>query len=226
MSYSSVYAINKQGDVVYVGAARNNHAYAPHAWDVIAKKTGFGDFPWNDKAKLAKFWPLFNSGKLSERDNLVLGSTYDRVWVARENLGALAAALRSFYEEHSWIEMDPSKPWRTERTQVAETMLGVAKLLDEVAKDETHRGACFNLCSANENPWVVRYGEMNKTEQAAFLAATGLVEQPPSEEGEADELQYEHRPYNFDQDVGKKRIYGGEPFELFDVEGYKRSEEG
>lgn len=202
MSYCTVYAIVANGDVVEAGEARNNHGFAPLFWDIVGNRHGFGGFPWADKKRQAEFWTLWRSGKLSERDDIIMGATFDNVWVARENIPRLSRALREFYDEHC-------------RDKVA-TMLDVAKILDEVAADATNRGACFNLCSANSNPWVVGFSEMDNVEKAAFLRTE--FGRDPSVEEMCEFMEgndYEGRPFNFDLDVGKKRVWGRDPLELF-----------
>lgn len=219
MSYVTVYAIDGQGDVLHWGEAHNNHAFAPHVWDVIARANGFKDgFPWSEappRAEEKRFWRLFNSGTLSERDNIVLGATYDRVYIARANLGRVAAAIREFYDETSTM---PDK-YRGGTYKIASTMSDTADLLVEIAADGKFRGACFNMCSANCNPWVVRWDKYSAEEKRAARAECDA--------DKADDLLDEERPFNFDRDPGRKILApGGDPWELFDREAYARDSDG
>lgn len=253
MSYCTVYVIDAAGDVGFMGRAQNNHGFAPHVWSVLAKKSGLPDPFMAKDEEQKRFWGLFNSGKLSERDNLVLGATYDRVYIAKANLRKVADAIRSFYEEHSWVEPDPTKPWLSrERYQIVGTMMGVATILDKIAADETSLGACFNLCSANENPWLVSWSEFTQEEKTKEIAAwreanVTVTEghfQYVGDNGHAYEVRngpsnpdlnpedleaygppnFEPRPFNFKTDIGKKRVHGGDPWEILDVAGYAASE--
>ena len=206
MSYCTVYAIEANGDVVNVGEASNNHAFAPWAWDVIAKKSGFGRFPWGDEERMKEFWKLCGSGKLSERDDVVLRLTFDNVWVRRENVRATASALVEFFVEHG--------------SGIAPTMRGVADLMAEAVEEAGCRGVCFNLCSANANPWVVYYLDMDDDEKRDFRR--GRIGEGPTEEEICEfmeEVEGECRPFNFDRDVGKKRVWKLDPRELFEPKG-------
>ena len=217
VSYCTIYAIDAAGDVLYAGTAKNNHGFAPHVWAVLAKKHAIRGPLFGGDEDQGRFWRLFNSGQLSERDNIVLGATYDRVFIARVNVHRVVDALRSFYEENSWVTSHDGY-----RYQVVETMLGVARVLDEVAGDVTCRGVCFNLCSANQNPWLVEWYTLTETERAETIAqwrAEGGQDsdEDPEDVEENGPADFEARPFNFDRDLGKKRVLSGEPWELFDA---------
>ncbi len=137
----------------------------------------------------------------------------------REHIAQLAEAVRSFYSE---LPVPPppkpelvgsaaqALPWLIKMGPQVPTLVAMADLFDALLVDEPDaRGMCFNLCSANSNPWVIRWSKLTEEErQAAIKDDPELIVEEAQEEYE--------RPYNFDRDVGLKRIYGDEPCEVVD----------
>lgn len=96
MSYVTVYAIRKTGEVERIGEARNGHGYTPCVWQHFARKYNCSTHACLllDEAGLEKVWKLFQpeGATLDRLDNILLGSTLDRVWIKKERLTLLFEA--------------------------------------------------------------------------------------------------------------------------------------
>jgi hypothetical protein len=86
-------------------------------------------------------WP---SPRMSHTENVLLGSTFDNVWVARDALPELIKGWERFLDQY----IQPHK--LDERAAV-----GIIAALREVLGGPSNRGVAFNMCSANESPWDV-----------------------------------------------------------------------
>lgn len=143
MSYVEVFAVDKDGDVLSFAEARNNHGYAPIVWDALGSKYGYcvDRFGYGRNSGIDRMWKEWPSPRMTPAERLLLGSTFDFVWIKREHLPALADALDAFYEEHA-------KP-----KNIAATTRECARILREIFADESNIGAAFNQCSAVRAFW-------------------------------------------------------------------------
>jgi hypothetical protein len=138
MSYVEIFAVHADGKVVTFGHARNNHAYTPVVWEVLGKKYGFlrGGYLLMDPG-IADLWRALGTGKLTPDEDLLLGSTFDRVWIRRDALESLVRVLREFYETHI-------------KGKYAETVKEAADTIERMTQEIPDlRGVAFNQCSAN-----------------------------------------------------------------------------
>lgn len=149
MSYVAIYMVDESGDVRSYGEAHNNHGYAPMVWQYLTVQYGLHptgkpydlEPVWNYKP----LWGLFNrKERLSPSDRLLLASTFDAVWIKREDLPPLVEALRAFDECY----IQPNRLVRTmhRSAEVIET------LLEEFPSTI---GAAFDQCSASQSFWKV-----------------------------------------------------------------------
>lgn len=144
MSYTGVHKISADGTVKNVGDVRNSSGWCMHIWRSLAAD-------YSVPVRMFEYeplWEMFGKSPMSERDSIVLGATFDAVWVKHENLSRLIAALESFWTSHStMVDMDG----RT--VGVVATIPGVVSLLKDIASDATARGACFYATSTTDDPW-------------------------------------------------------------------------
>lgn len=192
MSCVEIYAINRDGDVVDFGEARNSHGYAPHIWEVLSQKLCGTSFPWSSKD--VPVWKKFRDPSVSENERIVLGATYDAVWIKRENIPRLVTALEAFWEKHATIypqETRPSMFSTPVPVAVYRTIPALIEILVKIAADDKYRGVCFNATSVNGNPWRVR------------------------EPQEGEDYDDDPRAFNFDKDT--QDTNGNEPWELFEA---------
>lgn len=145
MSYVRLFKILPNGDTQVYGEARNNHGFAPLIWEWLGKK--YNKIPpdayLHGEGVLEQTWAMFGKGELERWENILLGASFDRVWVKRELIPELVDALRRFYQEYV-----------TPRNYV-ETTLQIADLLGKLLQDPEARGVAFNPCSACEPFWRV-----------------------------------------------------------------------
>lgn len=148
MSYVTIYGIDSEGDVERYGEAKNNHGYAPLVWQYLTVQ--YGIHPTGKPYDLTPMWnyqPLWDmekAGKLERLDALLLGSTYDRVWVRRALVPELIEGMRAFHKRY----VVPNN--------FVETISEAADRLTEwLAGNPDDRGVAFNMCSADSSFWEV-----------------------------------------------------------------------
>lgn len=153
MSYVSIFAVRKDGLVQSVGTAGNNHGFAPLVWDYLVAKykipaaNTFG-LLMLDTTALLTLWAMFypeGNGPLDALDNILLGATFDRVWIKTERLPLLFEAIERFNNEYVL-------PKRLVQTAI-NCLPVIRKALEE---DPELAGICFNMCSANADYWYKR----------------------------------------------------------------------
>lgn len=172
MSYVTIYKVLENGDVVEHAEGSNNHTFAPLVWDFFLAKygygTGAGRFTDSYYTALWRAWP---DPKMPRLEQVLLGATFDRVWLKREAIPELIEACEWFLREHVRKPRQVAD-WRTNGQTVAATYddrtlagdgpdsihkrSGIIKALKEIFEDPTARGAAFNCCSAVSSFWHVR----------------------------------------------------------------------
>jgi hypothetical protein len=148
MSYVTIYAVQAGGDVTEIANASNNHVAAPLVWRALGAKYGYLDplqhpFFLMDPG-VNTMWDEWPSSRMSDTENVLLGSTFDNVWVARAAMPELIKGWEQFLDQY----IRPHK--LDDRAAV-----GIIAALREAHEDASVRGVAFNMCSANESPWVV-----------------------------------------------------------------------
>ncbi len=154
MSYTQVFVISKRGSISFAGEAQNGMGFCPVIWDALGLKygiavpgTGYESMTSLDIEKCRKLWKMFvppdgPPGKLTPGENLVLGSTFDHIWVKRERLEALCDGYDQIYEELI-------KP-----ALKTDTVVRVAQIIRSVLKRKTLGGVCFTATTVGETMWV------------------------------------------------------------------------
>ncbi len=144
----AVHAIAPSGEVVPYGTVPNAHACSLHILRSLSGKYGcrFDPFGVYRAAELTR---LFGSPTLDEDDAIVLGFTFEHVWVRSDNLERLAAALEGFWSEHS-----RAVALTGESFEVEPTIPRVVELLRRAAGDEEVRGVCFDQTSVAPSVWI------------------------------------------------------------------------
>jgi len=148
MSYVTIYAVQADGDVIEIATARNNRVAAPLVWRVLGTKYRYldhGPHPFFlEDPGIPKMWSEWPSPRMSHTENVLLGSTFDNVWVARDALPELIKGWEWFLAEHI-------RPGRLDDRAA----IGIIDALRQALGDATLRGVAFNMCSANDSPWEV-----------------------------------------------------------------------
>lgn len=145
MSALEIYYVAADGDVEWLGEVRNPHGGAPWIWRVLSAKYGVDDpfqYSNSNSDKGEALWKLHDSGRLTEAENTLLGWTFDAVWVKRENVPRLVAAVEAWWPDNrkQWSEFDHKF------FDVTPTLPGMVEVLKNLPADA--RGVCFNQTSA------------------------------------------------------------------------------
>lgn len=143
MSYVEIFCVEASGDVMSYGRAHNNHAFAPYVWTKLGQKYGF--LP-NDAYSITHpgtddLWAAVGTGALSRQDDVLLGATFDRIWVCKDGLNELTEAMAAFHKQY---------------VPHIDTILVSKSILEHMlAVTPDALGAAFNMCSAVEPFWYV-----------------------------------------------------------------------
>lgn len=225
MSYVEVFAVDTSGEVLsFSDEARNNHVFAPLIWDTFLLKYGYvgaesgrGSF-MRDNTALDRMWREWPSPKMTRLDNILLGATFDLIWIKRDLLPELIAACELFFEEVLCKPCPPSqfdKPGDPPGHYDDRAFKGVIKALKEIYADETNIGAAFNCCSANSPIWYVR----DVDTAACETCETGFIAMLPCPDCHGDQVvkiedegDWDTRSYNVLKDTALPD--GRAPWEL------------
>lgn len=145
MSRVTLRLINDDGWVVPYPRQREAHnawGFAPAVWTQVARSLGLGH--WMEAGAIDRICAEFNSGRLDDRLNLLLGATLDRVWMRRRGFKELADALRWFYAE------------RLAPQGIVATALQMADHLEQLRYQPGLLGVGIDATSVNETWWVRR----------------------------------------------------------------------
>lgn len=82
MSITEIYAIEKNGDVVPYGSAKNSWLGGMHVWKSLDEKYDLGG---NMMFGFERVWKFFDKGIYEKYEDVLLGSTFDDVIVLKEN---------------------------------------------------------------------------------------------------------------------------------------------
>ena len=149
MSYTEIYKFKKDGNAECFAEVKNAFRGAMSVWRIIEKKYlppyiptwAIGDTPQEySRASdftgngLKEVWGLFDAGKLSKVDKIVLGSTFDNVVVMRDDLPELCEAFRAFDGETSLKEQ-------------------AEKIFCELQNDDSFLAIAWNQTSVNGDAW-------------------------------------------------------------------------
>jgi hypothetical protein len=151
MSYATVYVIRPNGDVEHYDDAQNALAGASYIWDVYEKEFGFLDAGRHPMLTGEyKCWAKFKDPNAPLEKRIVIGFTFDDVWVRRDRIPQLVDALRLFWRDHSkrWDSFEGK--W----SAVVPTIATLADIIERAGKEDI-RGVCFQQTSVSDNAWLL-----------------------------------------------------------------------
>jgi len=143
MSYVEIFCIEASGDVMSFGRARNNHGFAPCVWTKLGQKYGFlpKDAYSITHPGTDDLWAAVGTGALSRQDDVLLGATFDRIWIRKEGLDELMQAMAAFHKQY---------------TPLCDTILASKLIIERMLMVMPDLlGIAFNMCSAVEAFWYV-----------------------------------------------------------------------
>lgn len=89
MSYTTLYAIDKNGDIFSYKEYRNAHMGAMNVWILMQIKYKLQ----KSYSSFEEVWKLWKNEKVSMSDRITIASTFDNVYVKKENFQRLAEAF-------------------------------------------------------------------------------------------------------------------------------------
>lgn len=157
-----IFGIDNRGKITLLAKANNAEAGSMHICRTLSAKYRCPFDPFG-LYRARAIGDLFGSPKMSEQDSVVLGFTFDRVWVKRENIDRLVQALTAFWEAHSTFvtltgEELPAPP----------TIPKIIKILSKAAGDQKLKGVCFNHTSVAPNLWTQPNANKNRAARFDF----------------------------------------------------------
>jgi hypothetical protein len=140
MSRFTIYTITQTGDALPFRFVNSGMTGVYFIWGALSKKY---DLPRNPMSGDMPIWAEFDGTKLITDERVVLGFTFDNVWVRRDQIPRLVAALQAFWERHG-AGIRPTIP---------EIIEGLQAAFQE--PQDTVRGVCFQHTSVSESAWVL-----------------------------------------------------------------------
>jgi len=131
MSYTEIYIIRENKDVELIGQVQNAHRGAYLVWLKLKDKYNIQDESFSFK----NTWKLFNSGKLTEYENISLGTTFDDVIVLKEDMLSVINAFNKFRKEHD-CNLDKQ-----------------AEIIKNILNEKDCFGMCWNQTSVCADTW-------------------------------------------------------------------------
>ena len=145
MSEIQIYSLTKEKDMVLYAEVKNAFGGAILIWEIL--KTKYKEFLPSGEDVFSKpyqeLWSLVGKGIFSKSDEILIASTFDRVWIKKENLQEVAEIWNGFYRYH--IEGLPIEP----------STKGVAQVLAKAATDPEVYGIAFNHTSVVSSFWSI-----------------------------------------------------------------------
>lgn len=115
MSYTEIFAFNKQGEALGLANVKNAWRGAMAIWTTLEDRYLPENRPYKDMGKMSRMsspnindqkevWGLVKDDRLSEDEKIVLASTFDNVIVMKEDFPRLIEAFRNFVGQTSLKE--------------------------------------------------------------------------------------------------------------------------
>lgn len=141
MSYTEIYKVKKDGDVVMIDEVRNAHRGAWSVWAILEERhlptteiTRLFTIP-SQENKQKEIWDLAYNEKIPLHERMVLLSTFDNAIVSKQNIPDLLESFRKFDGETSLKEQ--------------------ANIIEETFKnDDDMIGIAWNETSVNGDAWL------------------------------------------------------------------------
>lgn len=97
MSSTKIYAVKQNGDVVSFKSVHNAWGGAMHVWNSLNEEYGLNDSMFTGYKKT---WKELGTGVYEAFEDIVLGSTFDMVWVKKENIDKLIKAFGKYCDKY------------------------------------------------------------------------------------------------------------------------------
>ncbi len=137
MSETVLYGLDDNNSLMALGEYINSHLAAPTIWNVMARHVGKDSFfsYGMSESETKAFWGVWKLPTVPTFEKIVMLSTYDNVWVSKENIVKLLDAFKEF------IKTFP------------EANTHIPRYIQDIEKAENLKGVCWHISSIGEDPW-------------------------------------------------------------------------
>lgn len=178
MSYTELYKFNKTGDASFIGETHNAFRGAAAIWGILENKylppyffhglEKCSRLSSGDMTEIQKIWDLINDPKVTERDKIVLGATFDDVIVMRKDIDDLLLAFDEFEGDTSLKEQ--AKIIKTEIKKTPDliaiawnqTSVNGDNWLNYGGYDDDDEAIPYNIIKMSDRHWDL-FEELKKT---------------------------------------------------------------
>lgn len=143
MSYTEMYVIDGDGDVVHHAEFQNSHGGAAAVWSLLCVHyLGVSAYEWCDDETANRLFALANdpSSAMDLDDRIVLLSTDEDVMVRSADVPRLADCFERFYVK-----------WAPKRVGMVFSIGEQAVAMREAVEDPSVQGICWNQTSVGES---------------------------------------------------------------------------
>jgi hypothetical protein len=146
MSYTELFLVPERGEVYCVAEFKNAFRGAMMVWGQMGSYyLALGSLELMLQDNMQRVWNLWKNDCVPLSDRIVMGATFDRVMVRRENIPRLVNAIRDYA-----TRFDPGH------------LLDQVEKLLELANDSECFAVCWNQTSVNADAWYVQTDELDK----------------------------------------------------------------
>ena len=96
MSYIEIFKFDENGNSESFGTVNNTWLGAMRVWDVLGKKYCGHGAPIFDMVQMEAIWNLVNDKSVTHDEKIVLGTTFDKCLVKKEDIPKVIDAFRKF----------------------------------------------------------------------------------------------------------------------------------
>ncbi len=139
MSRTEIYAVEQNGDVVAFDDVQNAWLGGMHVWDKLSESYSFNESLFQG---FEKTWGAFNKGVYETFEDIVLGSTFDMVWVKKENINKLMESFIKYCDKYE-----------------GSNLLKQVEIFKEIQKDDDYIGVAWCQTSVADDLWDYGYDE-------------------------------------------------------------------
>ncbi len=140
MSYTTLFGIKEDYSFIELGEYGNSHLGGTLIWDCYLKYLGLDYFPFKDSSG---FWDVYKKEEVPVFEKIVLLSTYDLVYVKKENFGELISAFNEFANKYP-------------KTHLRSYCHDIEKNKDQII------AICWSITSLSDNLWCTWENDTGK----------------------------------------------------------------
>lgn len=141
MSTTNLHAITKKGDFEIYARVNNSWLGGMRVWNVLNERYEFYE---NMFDQYKRTWGSFRKGIYQNFEDITLGSTFDRVYVKKEDFEELCKAFKEFESFHGGTNL-----------------VEQAEIIEKMSTDDNVVGVAWCQTSVCDDMWDYEYDEDN-----------------------------------------------------------------